>query len=236
MNRYLCITKSFLLLGGLLFLASCAKNDNVDQLKAPDKAKEIPNSLHIAFETPDWKRQIDCSQLDLYPNRVAAYYPERNIWDGPTLIDDVVWVGARSASTQNYFMLSYPKTVEALENPDNLRRYPVAEFGTITGPFQYAMELPLDERLNKSGQWLASRAGESTSEFTEITEIKRVGTEEPDGRNTIYSYAIYQIKGRYAFKSLLETFTAEGALSAAVEADDKPVTGSFHLKVRVRID
>lgn len=221
------------MLVGLLLVGACAKLDND---RPDDQSKKIPNSLHIAFETPDWKRQIDCSQLDLYPNRVATYYPERNIWDGPALIPDVVWVGARSSSTQNYFMLSYPSVVEELENPDNLGRYPVAEFGTITGPFQYAMELPLDERLNKSGQRLTSRAGESASEFTEITEIKRVGTEEPDGQNTVYRYAIYQIKGRYAFKSKLETYTTEGTLSSAVEADDKPVTGSFHLKVRVRID
>lgn len=235
MNIYQRAIQSVMLFGVLMF-AACAKNDNPDPLTDSDKAKEVPSSLHIAFETPDWKRQIDCSHLNLYPVPVRTYYPEKGIWDGPALIPNLVWAGARSASTQNYFMLSYPETAEELEKPDNVGRYPVAEFGTITGPFQYAMELPLDERLNKSGQWLASRAGESESEFTEITEIKRVGTEEPDGRNTIYRYAIYRIKGRYAFKSALGTYTAEGKLSETIHADDKPVTGTFHLKVRVKID
>ena len=236
MKNYIQPLINIFLLGTLLLVGACAKNDDVDDPTDSGKTKEIPSSLHVAFETPDWKRQIDCSHLDLYPNRVATYYPERNIWDGPTVIPDVVWVGARSASTQNFFMLSYPKTAEALDDPANLGRYPVAEFGTITEPFQFAMTLPLDERLGQSNQWLFSEAGESPTEFTEITEIKRVGIEEPDGENTIYRYAIYQIKGRYAFQSTLGTYNAEGVLISSAEAEDKPVTGSFHLKVRVRID
>lgn len=191
-----------------LIAASCAKNDTNPHDEDEPGKNTISNSLHIAFETPDWKREIDCSRLDLPPFDLGL--------DG-----EVFYVFASSESTRNTFMLSYPKYESELGKPDNIRKYPAAEFGNPTGPFQYGMKLPLDaDKLDVSYGRLVSKAGNSETEFTEITEIKRVGT---DGE-----YALYQIKGRYGFNSTLE--------KASGSETGKHVKGTFHLKVRALVD
>ncbi|PPL04686.1 hypothetical protein [Parapedobacter indicus] len=188
-----------------LLIASCEKktpNPDEDQTESTT----IPNSLHIAFETPDWKRQIDCSHLDLYPSSVN---------------DEVFYVFASSQSTLNTFVFSYPSRASELEKPASKGRYPVAEYANPTGPFQYGMKLPLDDdKFDITYGRLVSNAGDSETEFTEITEIKRVGTEG--------EYALFQIKGRYGFNSTLET-------PSGTEVGNY-VKGTFHLKVRALID
>ncbi|GGG91435.1 hypothetical protein GCM10007415_27550 [Parapedobacter pyrenivorans] len=195
---------------GLFFMMSCAKTGSgPDDPDGPDRDSggAIPNSLHIAFETPDWKRQIDCSHLDLNPT------------DAPD--PQVVFVFASSESTRNTFMLSYPKYAGDLEKAGNIRRYPVAKYSAVAGPFQYAMKLPLDDdKLDVSYGRLESDAGDSETEFTEITEIKRVGT---DG-----NYGVFQLKGRYGFHSTL--------VRSSGNEPGKYVKGTFHLKVRAQLD
>ncbi|MGK6351247.1 hypothetical protein [Parapedobacter sp. DT-150] len=195
---------------GLFLVASCAKTnlgpDDPDNPDAPGGSggNAIPNSLHLAFETPDWKRQIDCTHLDLSPGDAAD--PE------------VVYVRASSASAFTTFTLSYPKYASELEKAENIGIYPVGRFNSIPGSFQYTMKLPLDDdKLDVSFGRLESKAGQSDTEFTEITEIKRIGT---DG-----DYGVFQIKGRYGFNS---TFVNSGSVSES----GKYVKGSFHLKIR----
>jgi len=168
----------------------------------------IGNSLHVAFETPDWSRHIDCSRLDLDPYDSGS-------------TDEWVYVFASSESTRCTFVLSYPKYAGDLEKSGNIGTYPAAEYRKPTGPFQYGMSLPLDaQKLDSSFGRLVSTAGSSGQEFTEITEIRRVAT---DGE-----YAVFQIKGRYGFQSTLETLSGS--------AQGKYVKGTFHLKVRALIE
>jgi len=191
-----------------LIATSCAKNESNPQEEDKPDGNAIPNSLHIAFETPDWKRQIDCTHLDLQPSDMASD-------------NTIFYVIASSESTRNTFVLSYPKHASELEKPGNIGKFPVAEYRNPTGPFQYGMILPLDDdKLDASHGRLVSKAGNSATEFTEITEIKRVGT---DG-----TYALFQIKGRYGFNSTFQKGLND-------EAGDY-VKGTFHLKVRALIE
>lgn len=205
MNTYILNTVKASCVVGLFLMISCAKTDAGPD--GPDNPDGIPNGLHIAFETPDWKRQIDCSHLDLNPT------------DTPN--PEVVFVFASSESTRNTFMLSYPKYAADLEKAGNIRRYAVGKYNTVAGPFQYAMKLPLDDdKLDISHGRLESKAGQSETEFTEITEIKRVGT---DG-----NYGVFQIKGRYGFNSTLVKSSDSGP--------GKYVKGTFYLKVRAQLN
>src|SRR3546814_19099555 len=96
-NNHLAEFGSFFII--VCLASSCAKNDANPEDNEQTGGKAVPNSLHIAFETPDWKRQIDCSALDLYP--IAAN-------------DELAYVFASSESTRLTFVLSYPTQASEL--------------------------------------------------------------------------------------------------------------------------
>ena len=203
-NNHLAEFGSFFII--VCLASSCAKNDANPEDNEQTGGKAVPNSLHIAFETPDWKRQIDCSALDLYPTAAN---------------DEVAYVFASSQSTRLTFVLSYPSLASELEKSPSTGRYAAAEYLKPTGPFQYGMKLPLDDdKLDLSDGRLVSKAGNSETEFTEITEIKRIGIEG--------EYVVFQIKGRYGFNSTL--------VKASGNEVGKYAKGTFNLKVRAFID
>src|SRR5690606_1019974 len=103
-----------------LIAISCAKNDTRPQEDNQPDGSAISNTLYIAFETPDWKRQIDCTHLDLYPFDLGSN-------------NQFVYVFASSESTRNTFVLSYPKYASELEKPGNIGKFPVAEYANPTG-------------------------------------------------------------------------------------------------------
>ena len=83
------------------------------------------------------------------------------------------------------------------------------------------MKCPLDDnKFDLSDCRLVSKAGNSETEFTEITEIKRIGTEG--------EYVVFQIKGRYGFNSTL--------VKASGNEAGEYVKGTFNLKVRAFVE
>src|SRR3546814_11613351 len=98
-NNHLAEFGSFFII--VCLASSCATNDANPEDNEQTGGKAVPNSLHIAFETPDWNRQIDCSALDLYP--IAAN-------------DEVAYEVASPETTRLIFALSYPTFSRALAN------------------------------------------------------------------------------------------------------------------------
>ncbi|GAB2551010.1 hypothetical protein [Rufibacter soli] len=116
-----------------------------------------------------------------------------------------------SAQANNTFFLSFPKDSSSMVAPGNVKKYPVQELGNHTLPFQLSMKVPVVE----GSRWfLISQEGLSTDSYNEVVAVKYMG------RNG--SEAIFQIKGRY--KMAMTQVNASMA--------PKPVTGTYHLKVK----
>lgn len=181
-------------------ILSCAKDSPTDK-EEQQKADPLSESLHIYFETAKWKREIDCSHLELPPLDLdeTSYYVE-----------------AISASTNSTFKFSYPNTASALTTASNIKKYPVSDFAELKGPFHFALLLPINaESIAPGNPRIASNAGSSDTEYTEIIKIERIGTE--NGK------AAFEIQGRYAFIGRTVGESSSGETS--------PVKGSFKLKV-----
>ncbi|WP_299985374.1 hypothetical protein [uncultured Pontibacter sp.] len=121
------------------------------------------------------------------------------------------YVSATSQSTNNTFFLSFPRDSSAMVNPSNLKRYAIAEYTDNDGPFQFSLKLPVKEG---STARMVSKGGLSEVSYNEITAIKYIGREG--------SSAVFTIKGKYAMT----------AYEINNSANEKPVTGTFHFKVK----
>lgn len=170
------IHKIAALLISLVLLASCSKT-NTDPSKGNNSRASVPDNLHIAFATPDWQKQIDCTHLDMPPYAVS---------------EDLLAISGTSASTLVTFYFVYPRKSADVALATNIKKYGVSDVAAIESPFQIAMKLPLDDdKLDAAHGRLVSNAGNSADEYTEITGIEKTGTEG--------DFDVYNIKGKYAF-------------------------------------
>lgn len=157
---------------GLTLTGSLTACFDKDDDPKPDDAA-VSESLHFAFKTPDWERQIDCEKLNL------AF---RDIYSNPR----VAYASASSASTNSTFFLTYSADSSALVAPANLGKYAITEYGASTSPFELSHKLPPTEG---SASRLVSVAGLSATSYNEILAVKYVGHEK--------GYALFDVKGRY---------------------------------------
>ncbi len=195
MFKRLPVYLTSLLVAALVF--SCDVLDKEDD-PAPDTGG-VSDSLHFSFKTPDWSRNIDCSQLDL-----PSY----------GLDNQNYYVSATSQSTKNTFFLSFPKDSSAIVNSSNLKKYAIAEYTENDGPFQFSLKLPLTDG---SSARLVSKGGLSEESYNEITAVKYMGR---DG-----SSAVFSIKGRYAMTAYeLNNSTNEKAVSGTYHFKVKTTT------------
>ena len=160
-----------------IILTSCT----TDEAKNSDSSNPASLDLHFAFKTPDWERKIDCTLLDLYPI---------------VFNDTTSGVSAYSASTKEAFCLTYPKDSSDIVRPHTYKKYKVMEYYSNEEPFQFSQKLPLDESsLDDLSKKLISKAGFSTTEYNQVTEIKYIKSEA--------QYAVFKIKGVYEMKTYL---------------------------------
>ncbi len=184
----------------LLLLTSCTTDENKDAESTNPAALD----LHFAFKTPDWERKIDCTLLNLYPAFVN---------------DTTSSVSAFSASTKEAFWLTYPKDSSEMVRPRTYKKYKIMEYGYNEEPFQLSQKLPLNESsLDDLSKKLISKAGFSTTEYNQVTEIKYIKSEA--------QYAVFKIKGVYEMKTYLPS-TPDVI---------KPVTGTYAFIIRTNKD
>jgi len=130
----------------------------------------------------------------------------------PTQLDaSTYYVYASSASTNQTFMFSYPADSSAMVAASNLRKYPIAAYFDNQSAFQFSQKFPLNA---SSSSRLASMAGFSALSFNEVVDVKYKGSEA--------SYAVFEVKCKYRM-------LMQDVLNTAVV---KPVSGTYHLKVR----
>jgi hypothetical protein len=172
------ISKTSLLSFVVLVLFSCTPTESTDSSVNPDT---VSDNLHLAFKTPDWERNIDCSMLDLFP----------------TVYNDSTYgVSATSASTKEIFCLTYPKDGSKIINPKYLKKHKIMSIYGNTAPFQFSQKLPLNENsLDDLSKKLVSSEGFSDSEYNQVLEVKYLSTEA--------DYMLFRVKCKYEMKTYL---------------------------------
>lgn len=180
-----------------LFLVSCSgeENDNTNNNNGG-----VSNTLHLSFKTPDWEEFINCEQLDLY---------------GYPVNETTNYVSATSASTKESFYFAIPVTKSAMDDPANLKKYAIREYGNVTAPFEFSQKLPVNKG---SDSYLISEEGLDDQSYNEVVAITFEGN---DG-----NVAIYKVKCRYQMR----------AHELNNESNVKTISGTFHFKVRTSID
>ena len=170
------------ILGISLLIASCSKSNDPSPDSNNDPGNStIANNLHIAFKTPDWQRQIDCTHLEMPPVSVG---------------DNTFMISGTSASTLVTFYFCYPRKSAVLAQASNVKKYGVSDVAATGDVFEIAMKLPQSgDKMGTEHGRLVSNEGNGQGEYTEIVSIEKTGT---DG-----AYDLYNIKGRYAFKARL---------------------------------
>jgi hypothetical protein len=180
-----------------LFLVSCSgeENDNTNNNNGG-----VSNTLHLSFKTPDWEEFINCEQLDLY---------------GYPVNETTNYVSATSASTKESFYFAIPVTKLAMDDPANLKKYAIREYGNVTAPFEFSQKLPVTKGADS---YLISEEGLDDQSYNEVVAITFEGN---DGNE-----AIYKVKCRYQMR----------AHELNNESNVKTISGTFHFKVRTSID
>ncbi len=155
--------------------------ETIDNNETIENPTTVSDNLHLAFKTPDWERNIDCSHLDLYP----------------TVYNDSTYgVTASSASTKEIFCLTYPKFSSKIVSPKYLKKHKIMSIYDNTAPFQFSQKLPLnDNSLDDLSKKLVSSEGFSGTEYNQVMEIKYVSG---DG-----VYDIFRVKCKYEMKMYL---------------------------------
>ncbi len=122
------------------------------------------------------------------------------------------YFAATSASTRESFNFSLPKDSSKMVLASNLKKYSIKNFGQNAAPFEFSQKVPITDG---NATYLISSGGAiSDSSYNEVTEIKYVGNET--------NYALWQVKCRYKMM----------AYELGNTANRKPITGTFHFKVR----
>ncbi|TGE14191.1 hypothetical protein [Hymenobacter elongatus] len=151
-------------------LASCFEKD---EDPTPDETA-VSDSLHFAFKTPDWAREIDCEQLNLSFKTIYSTN------------DKIAWASAGSQSTGSQFYFTYPADSSALVAPGKLTKYAIGDYLSNTGAFEMSHKVPTTEG---SASRLLSVAGKADNSYNEILSVKYIKHEG--------AYALFDIKGRY---------------------------------------
>lgn len=160
---------------------SCSEKEN--QI-VPDNNignSTVSDNLHLAFKTPDWERNIDCTLLDLYPAPVN---------------DSTNTVSATSQSTHETFFFTFPTDSSEMVKPGNLKKYKIMNVYENTQPFQFSQKLPLDENSPDTyAKRLVSIEGFSETEYNQLVEIKYLQSE--------LKYAVFRIKCKFEMKTFM---------------------------------
>lgn len=152
-----------------LGLASCFEKSKEDD--PTPTSTTVSESLHFAFKTPEWERQIDCTHLNLGFSTVSA---------------KVAYVGATSASTGASFFFTYPADSSALVQSTGPGKYAIGEYQDNSGAYELSHKVPTTD--GGSGR-LVSLAGLAANSYNEILAVKHVGHEG--------KYSLFEIKARY---------------------------------------
>ncbi|MFD2602016.1 hypothetical protein [Flavobacterium suzhouense] len=120
-------------------------------------------------------------------------------------------VSATSASTKETFYFSIPVDSSAMVAPGNLKKYAITGYGDNVNPFEFSQKLPITQG---SATYLISSPGFGTDDYNEVVDIQYIGS-EPNN-------AVFKVKCRYAMH----------AYELGNSQNIKPITGTFHFKVR----
>lgn len=164
-----------LLFAALIALGACT--EDADSVDKTDDDSSVPSSLHMAFKTPDWERQIDCTLLDLTP-----FY----------ITEGVFGVSATSQSTSESFYFSYPADSSDFVQSANLKKYDIAEYGYNDDVFEFSQKLPV---TSGSSDRLISLEGSADDQYNEVVAITYDHSEA--------DYAVFKIKCRYSMQTYL---------------------------------
>lgn len=175
------LLSTFVITTAIMLLFSCSAGETTDDNETIENPTTVSDNLHLAFKTPDWERNIDCSLLDLYP----------------TVYNDSTYgVSATSASTKEIFCLTYPKYSSKIVSPKYLKKHKIMSIYDNNAPFQFSQKLPLNENsLDDLSKKLVSAEGFSATEYNQVVEIKFVNS---DG-----IYDIFRVKCKYEMKMYL---------------------------------
>lgn len=123
----------------------------------------------------------------------------------------VSFVSAQSASTLATFFFTYPADSSRMAAARSTNRYPVAEFYENAAPFELSLKMPPSEG---NSYRMVSNPGLSADSYNEVVAVQYAGR---DG-----AQAVFDVKCRYQMHMRLLPDTA----------NTKPVSGTFHFKVR----
>jgi len=206
MNKLLNLLKHSFFISMLLFGSLSCTNEATDLDKSIDSitSSDISNSLHVSFNTPEWNRMIDCSQLDFEP----IY-----------LNDSTSYIYAISQSTSLTFFFSFPSDSSVMSKQSNLKKYPIRSYaGNLDGYFEYSHKLPYNVG---SPNRLISEYGFSDSTYNQIVSIKYI-----ESNATV---AKFEVKGKYAMIAyVLNPADSENT------SNKRKITGTYNFNVGVK--
>ena len=127
------------------------------------------------------------------------------------LNDSTNYVAGTSASTAETFCFSLPPDSSQMVNKTNLKRYSIKNFYENNAPFQFSQKLPLNSGSNLR---LVSMDSLTNFSYNEVTEINYIGFEA--------TFCLFKVKCKYIML----------AKEVGNETNIKPITGTFHFKVR----
>jgi len=127
------------------------------------------------------------------------------------LNDSTNYVSGTSASTSETFCFSLPADSSQMVKKTNLKRYAIKNFYENNAPFQFSQKLPLNSESNLR---LVSMDSLTNFSYNEVTEINYIGFEA--------TFCLFKAKCKYIML----------AKEVGNETNIKPITGTFHFKVR----
>ncbi len=127
------------------------------------------------------------------------------------LNDSTNYVSGTSASTSETFCFSLPADSSQMSKTTNLKKYAIKNYFENNAPFQFSQKLPLN---SGSSLRLVSIDSLSSYSYNQVTEINYVGFEP--------TYCLFNVKCKYIML----------AKEVGNDTNIKPITGTFHFKVR----
>lgn len=130
---------------------------------------------------------------------------------GYTVNETTNSVSATSASTKESFYFAIPADSSAMVQPGNLKKYPIKEYADVTSPFEFSQKLPVSKGATTL---LVSEETNDDQFYNEVVAITYDGHDQ--------TYAFFKVKCRYQ----MQTYELGN------ETNTKPVSGTFHFRVR----
>lgn len=125
--------------------------------------------------------------------------------------DSTNYVSATSASTLETFCFSLPTDSSQMVKSSNLKKYAIKNYFENNSPFEFSQKLPLN---SGSSLRLVSMDSLTNLSYNEVSEINYIGFEA--------TYCLFKVKCKYVM------FAKE----LGNETNLKPISGTFHFKVR----